>query len=134
MRFFRGLWFRCGGCLGWDVARGVVAIANSLSVCMLFSSDLAAISIFFLGFVLFCFVSFCLSIYSLVHPIYLPYFPNSSSALNRPISSSRKQIATAISPSGLLGIRYIRLSTGANRGRNTASGLPSPRAKSSEWQ
>ncbi len=39
------------------------------------------------------------------HPMYLPYFANSSSALNLSMSSSLKQIPTAISPSSVLGIR-----------------------------
>ena len=39
------------------------------------------------------------------HPIYSPYIANCSSALNLSISSSRKQTATAISPSGAFGIR-----------------------------
>lgn len=39
------------------------------------------------------------------YPIYLPYNANFSSALNLSISSSLKQIAAAISPSGVLGIR-----------------------------
>ena len=61
-----------------------------------------------------CHSSFHLSLcfWAICHPIYLPYFANSSSALVLSISSSLKQIATAISPSSVLGIKYIKLSTG----------------------
>lgn len=64
------------------------------------------------------------------HPTCLPYLANSLSALNLSISSSLKQMPSAISPSGVLGIKYIKPSTGTNRGLLTASDLPIPRLKS----
>ena len=69
---------------------------------------------------------------AVIYPTYVLYSRNLSSSISLIISSSRRQIATAISPSSFLGIKYTRLSQASNIGRRTATALPksSPKSRS----